>query len=222
MDERILYWGSGSPPAWRVRLYLEERQMPYKSHMISFQDGDLSSPEMLALNPRGLVPILVEGDMVLYESLAIISFLEEMFPVNRLTPSRENKRLLARALVRMNEVNNASAHVGEVVYYLRRTKPEDVNSTYLFAKRDNMYAEVALWERYLDHGDCFLAGKDITVADICFFPTLAYMVRLGFELSRFPRLRGYYSRMIERPAVKRSWPPHWLEEAPASTPLQGL
>lgn len=166
--------------------------------------GDLKSPEMLALNPRGMVPIFVDGDIVLYESLAIINYLEQVYPLNALTPPASNKRLLARALVRMNEVNNASAHTGEVIYYLRRTKPEDVNSTYLFAKRDNMYNEVALWERYLDNDDYFLAGKTITVADVCFFPTLAYMVRLGFELSRFPRLRGYYTRMLKRESVQRN------------------
>lgn len=177
---------------------------------------------MLALNPRGLVPIFVDDTIVMYESLAVISYLEIVFPEGCLTPSASDKGFLARSLVRMHEVNNASAHVGEVVYYLRRTKPEEVNSTYLFSKRDNMYAEVALWERYLEHGEHFMAGRNITIADVCFFPTLAYMVRLGFDLTRFPRLRGYYARLIQRDAVKCTWPPHWLDEKPSSTPLKGL
>lgn len=182
--------------------------------------GDLRTPEMLALNPRGMVPILVEGDIVMYESLAIMTFLEtsglsskSLFP--------KNPRLKAKALVRMHEANNASAHVGEVVYYLRRTKPEDVNETYLGSKRDAMYSEIALWERYLESGDEFLAGSEISVADVSFYPTLAYIVRLGFNLRRFPRLFAYYTRMTKRETIQKTWPPHW-KGTTGSQPLKSI
>eukprot|EP00924_Labyrinthula_sp_SR-Ha-C_P003289 augustus_masked-scaffold_15-processed-gene-5.45-mRNA-1 protein AED:0.31 eAED:0.31 QI:0/-1/0/1/-1/1/1/0/122 len=122
--------------------------------------------------------------------------------------------------MRMHEVNNASAHVGEVVYYLRRTRPEDVNELYLSSKREAMFREISLWERYCE--DSFLIGDTITIADIVFFPTLAYCVRLGLDLSRFPRLSSYYKRMKDRRAVKASWPPHWLSEPDAAKPLKGL
>ena len=218
-----------------------------------WRSGDLKTPEMLALNPRGMVPIFVDGEIVMYESLAIITYLETFYVNNgnnqnqvnghsenhdqtntntattgmsgigrKLTPDKSKRRLVAKAFVRMHEVNNASAHVGEVVYYLRRTKPEDVNLVYLNSKRDNMYSEVSLWERYLDTGDDFLAGSTISLADICFFPTLAYMVRLGFNLSRFPRLKGYYGRMLKRNSVQASWPPHWKQNEATSTPLKDL
>mmetsp|Transcript_3569 Transcript_3569/g.4289 ORF Transcript_3569/g.4289 Transcript_3569/m.4289 type:complete len:240 (+) Transcript_3569:302-1021(+) len=219
---KILFWGSGSPPAWRVRLCLEEKRIPYRSNLISFADGDLKTPEMLALNPRGMVPIFVDGDIVMYESLAIVTYLESIDDGNSsicLTPKQ--KRLAAKALVRMNEANNASAHVGEVVYYLRRTKPEDINEMYLNSKREAMYSEISLWERYFDSGDDFLAGNSMSVADVSFFPTLAYIVRLGFDLSRFPRLNMYYIRMCKRPSVQASWPPHW-KVSEGSKPLRGL
>merc|ERR1712032_1049531 len=99
----------------------------------------------------------------------------------------KNRRLRARALMRMNEANNVSAAVGEVVYYLRRTAPSQVNEDYLRVKSEVLYKEIGLWESYLDASD-FLAGDNVSVADISFFPTIAYTVRLGFDLSKFPRL----------------------------------
>lgn len=216
---RILYWGSGSPPAWRARLCLEEKKVPYRSMCLSFAKQEHKTAQILSLNPRGMVPILVDGGTVLYESLGIIQYIDsEVESVVTLKPT--NKRLRARALVRMNEANNVSAVVGEVVYYLRRTAPSDINEDYLEVKKEAMYKEIALWEGYLDAGD-FLAGDEVSIADISFFPTLAYTVRLGLSVSRFPRLNGYYQRMLQRPAVQASWPPHWLHSE-GEQPLKGL
>ncbi|CAK9053732.1 Glutathione S-transferase A (GST-A) (GST class-theta), partial [Durusdinium trenchii] len=204
---RTLYWGSGSPPAWRARLCLETKQIPYRSVMLSFEKKQHKTPQILSLNPRGMVPIFVDSDTVLYESLGIIQYIEmEIESEVSLLP--KNKRLRARALVRMNEANNVSAVVGEVVYYLRRTPQVQINEDYLRVKREALYKEIALWESYLDAGD-YLAGDSISLADISFFPTIAYTVRLGFDLSSFPRLKSYYNRMLQTRGVQHSWPPHW-------------
>ena len=157
----------------------------------------------------------------MYESLAIVTYLESLTDASAVSLMPESNRLRARALVRMHEANNASAHVGEVVYYLRRTKPEEVNEIYLQSKRDAMYSEISLWERYFDTGDEYLAGQQLSVADISFFPTLAYIVRLGFDLIRFPRLNGYYIRMCKLPEVQASWPPHW-KVTEGTKPLKGI
>ena len=61
------------------------------------------------------------------------------------------------------------------------------------------------------HNDIF--PHSVTLADIAFFPNLAYMVRLGLEINKFPVLQAYYRRMVVRPSVIRSWPPHWNEKA---------
>lgn len=138
----------------------------------------------------------------------------------------------ARALTRMHEANNVSSVAGEVVYYLRRTPPEEINHEYLQAKRDMLHKELSvrgivlpqdqlcltslasaqLWETYLAGKD-FLAGScGFTVADAAFFPNLAYMVRLGCRLGdRYPNLSAYFARMVGRLSVLTTWPPHWKE-----------
>jgi len=75
-----VFWGSGSPVAWRVLLALEYKRLPYVSHLLQFSKQEHKSPQMLALNPRGRVPVLKDGDYVCFESLAILYYLDLKYP----------------------------------------------------------------------------------------------------------------------------------------------
>ena len=75
-----IYWGSGSPYAWRVLLAAELKRIPYESKLLEFSKGDLKTPEFLALNPRGKVPVIRDGDFVLAESTAILAYLDRKHP----------------------------------------------------------------------------------------------------------------------------------------------
>ena len=66
------YYGSGSPPAWRVWLALEHKKIAYDFKLMSFSAGDLKTPDYLAKNPRGQVPLIIDGDFALWESNAIV------------------------------------------------------------------------------------------------------------------------------------------------------
>ncbi len=75
-----VFWGSGSPFAWRVLLALEYKRLPYVSRLLQFSKQEHKSPQMLALNPRGRVPVLKDGDYVCFESLAILYYLDLKYP----------------------------------------------------------------------------------------------------------------------------------------------
>ena len=74
------YYASGSPYAWRVWLALEHKQVAYELKTMSFSAGELRTPEFLAINPRHRVPALVDGNFSLYESAAILEYLDEKYP----------------------------------------------------------------------------------------------------------------------------------------------
>ena len=78
-----VYWGSGSPYSWRVLLALEHKGLAYNSHLLQLAMQEHKSPHMLALNPRGRVPVLKDGDYVVFESLAILYYLERKYPASR-------------------------------------------------------------------------------------------------------------------------------------------
>ena len=75
-----LYWGSGSPFAWRALLALEWKKIPYTSKMITFSKGEHKAPGYIAMNPRGKVPVLRDGEVTLYETLAVVNYLEKRQP----------------------------------------------------------------------------------------------------------------------------------------------
>lgn len=61
-------------------------------------------------------------------------------------------------------------------------------------------------------GNDYIAGKNFSMADILFFPTIAFVVRMGMDLKeRYPNILAYYDRVVVRPSVKATWPPHWNE-----------
>ena len=74
------YWVSGSPNSWRTMLALEYKKIPYVSKRLDPTKGESKTPEYLALNPRGKVPTLANGDFVVHESVAIMAYLEREFP----------------------------------------------------------------------------------------------------------------------------------------------
>src|SRR5688572_22765680 len=75
-----VFWASGSCPSWRVMLALEVKRVAYQAHLLDFSKRQHKAPEHLAMNPRGKVPVLRDGDVTLYESLAILAYLERRFP----------------------------------------------------------------------------------------------------------------------------------------------
>ena len=97
----VLYYGSGSPFAWRAQLALEHKALPYELKVLSFSAGDTRKPEFLALNPRHRVPVLVDGDFVLYESNAIVEYLDEAYPATGapLFPGDTRTRALTRRMI---------------------------------------------------------------------------------------------------------------------------
>ena len=78
-----LYYGSGSPYAWRAQLALERKALPYEIKLLSFSAGDTRKPEFMALNPNAKVPVIVDHDApggvscTVFESGAILLYLAE-------------------------------------------------------------------------------------------------------------------------------------------------
>lgn len=92
------YWRSSA--SYRVRIALNLKGLPYTGHSVHLvQDGGQQhAPDYLALNPQQLVPSLVDGDLVLTQSLAIMEYLEEKWPMPPLLPADRAGRARVRAL----------------------------------------------------------------------------------------------------------------------------
>jgi len=87
MSEPItLYDTQGSPCARRVRIVLLEKGLRWTTRVVDLTKMEQKRPEYLRLNPNGVVPTLVHGDRVIYESNVITEYLDDVFPTPRLYP----------------------------------------------------------------------------------------------------------------------------------------
>ena len=205
------YYASGSPWAWRVHLVLEEKGLAYQANLLSFGAGDLKKPDFIAMNPHGKVPVLVDGAVTLYESQAILEYLEENHPAHPLLPADP----AARALVRIEEIE-CTTYLAEAFLGLARVvfqTPEEKRDPKTMAeKRIDVHAQLALLEARASarRGD-WLMGAALTRADTTLIPFVELAGRAGVVLdaATTPWLLAWRERMRQLPSYAASYPPHW-------------
>jgi len=170
-------------------------------------------PNFIALNHRGKTPVLVDGDTVINESLAILHYIEDYLgPNTPLLPARSDKSARARVLSRIQETENLRMAYDA----LEDTHFDATNGVAvpLTDERRNdlihaVYSELKFWEKYAGEAE-FIAGSSFTLADAAFFPFLGYMLRRGFEWSEgWPNLKRYYDRVWTRDCAQKSQPEGW-------------
>jgi glutathione S-transferase len=207
------YYGSGSPYAWRVWLALEHKALPYRLHVMSFSAGDLKTDAFRAINPRGRVPAIVDGDYKLGESAAIVEYLQDAYPGSGLPllPADARARGQARRMIR--EADEYLAHRMEtLVDLVFDSKPPDASA--VEAARDAFLAEADALER--SAAAPFLAG-DVGAVDFSVYPIIALTLRmqdrkqprLGIREGLGPRLTTWMKRIEALAYFERTYPPHW-------------
>jgi glutathione S-transferase len=176
----VLYYGSGSPYAWRVQLALEHKALPYELKVLSFAAGDTRKPEFVALNPRHRVPVLVNDDFVLYESNAIVEYLDEAFPATGapLFPGDVRTRALVRRLIM--EVDGYFDHaIDPLTTQAFSKKPEERDPKAIADGRKAVVDEVVTFTKAM-RGE-FLAGP-LSAADYALYPLVAFLKRCEMKL----------------------------------------
>lgn len=210
----VLYYGSGSPYAWRVQLALEHKALPYERRVLSFSAGDTRKPEFIALNPRHRVPVLVDGDFVLYESNAIVEYLDEAYPATGtpLFPGDVRVRALVRRLV-MEVDNYVDKAIDPLTTQAFSTKPEERDPQQIAASRQATMDELALLTKSMR--GVFLVGP-LSAADYALYPLVAFLWRCQLKLPDLdadgmltPELRAWKSRIEGLSYFDRTVPPHW-------------
>lgn len=208
------YYGSGSPYSWRVFLALEHKRVPYEPKLLSFAKGEHKTAEYLKINPRHQVPAITDGDFALYESSAIVAYLDERFPDGpALFPGDIRQRALVRRLIAEAD-NHMGFHnealVGEFFF---KQDPKARDREVIEKGRAALLAELERLEATLT-GD-FLAA-DLSAADFTLYPFLATHARfelrdpeLGLTAARGPKTRAWMARIEALPYFDKTYPPHW-------------
>ena len=216
-----VFWGSGSPFAWRVLLALEAKGLAYESRLLEFSKGDNRTPAYLALNPRGQVPVLRDGGYVVYESIAILAYLESKYPEPPLfgaTP--EETGTIWRAVCEATAYLEQPVDAFILPIYRGQLQDPAIERA-VRATLPPIQAELARLEATLRDRD-WLATSRLSAADIAVFPFIQSLLRAAgkpaaaaldhgltpFE-TRYPRIAAWLARVEAMPGYDRTYPPHW-------------
>jgi glutathione S-transferase len=204
-----LYSGPLSLFSRKVEIALAEKGLPFEREMVPFTQAAGYAPKhpaVLAANPKGQVPVLVDGDLTLFDSTLIFEYLEDAYPAPPLYPEGAKPR----ARCRLVELSADEILLPLVRNLMFRTVPRDPDPERQKQREgDAEHAEAAIRDYYAGL-EARLAGKDyfcgdFTVADIAMFMTVLFVLRLkGPRLDGFPALAAWYARVGARPSAAKA------------------
>ncbi len=214
---------SGSPYAWRVQLAMEFKKASFTTTVLNFSEGENKKPEYLAFNPRGKVPTLRDGDLVLPESLAIMNYLEKKLPNDPMfgaTPE-ETARIWKVVSASTCYLESAIARVALPIFRgLVEEKATDIKEA-----AGQIHDELGNLESTLTDQD-WLAGGQPTGADLVVLPFVEILLRgAGVEAAKpldlgffpfaeiYPALDAWRKRAEGLPGYARAYPAHWKKAA---------
>jgi glutathione S-transferase len=177
-----LYGGARSR-ASIIQWYLEELGVPYEFVMLDMQAGEHRQPDYLKINPIGKVPAIVDGNLQLWESGAILLYLADKYGKTSLSP--EKRGIFAQWVL------FANATLGPGIF--------------VEANREREMSRLLTPLNEIFEQQSFLLGDEFTVADVAVGSILAYIpIMLKLDLSDYPGVVNYIKRMSERPAFQKS------------------
>ena len=199
----ITIWGGASSRAMRAHWMAHELGLQYEPKLIGSRTGETQTAEFRALNPKEKIPVLVDGDLVLTESAAIVTYLGDTYGGDSgLVPAPYTKD---RAIY--NQWNSfiqmeLDAHT---LYVLR--KHRDLAGLYGEAPAaidtaiEGFHKQVAVAEQALAENDYLVAGQ-FTGADIMLVTTLQWAI--AYEVRLSDRLNEYTALHAARPMCKKA------------------
>jgi glutathione S-transferase len=190
-----VYGMSSSGNCHKVRMTLEALARPYTWTEIDTRRGTTRTPEFLAMNPDGKVPVVeIEPGSYLAESNAILWYLAEGTP---LLPSDSLQR--ARALQWLFFEQYSHEPYIAVARFLRKHHADPASQRALADSRmDGGYRALGVMEGHLEH-TAFFVGERFTIADIALYAYTHVADDGGFDLERFPAVRAWLDRVSTQP-----------------------
>ena len=190
-----LYGTLESGNCYKVRLALHQLERPFAWIEIDILADESRTPEFLAKNPNGRVPVLeLEDGTCLAESNAILWYLAEQ---TALLPTERIER--ARVLQWMCfEQYSHEPFIATSRFYLHFLRDPEGYAEVLAAKREPGYAALRVMEQHLTDA-AWMVGESYTIADIALYAYTHVAREGGFELAQFPAIRAWLDRVAGLP-----------------------
>ncbi len=205
MSEIVLYDYWRSSAAYRLRIALNMAGLAYRSVSVDLVAGEQRSPEHLARNPQGFVPVLEIDGLRLTQSLAILDYLNDTRDLG-LLPEGAAERARVRALAQVIAVDlHPVCNLSVAAHATRLTGRDETKAEWMqhFIPR-GLAAFEALLGGFTQTP--FAAGDRPGLADICLMPQVYNAERWGVPLDPYPRLRAVAEACAAHPAFAAAHP----------------
>lgn len=219
-----LYTFYRSTAAYRVRIALNYKKIPHELIPVNLNKSEQHNEEFKRQNPHRRVPTLIDGDVKIGQSAAILEYLEEKFPNPPLLPSDIKARAWVRYLSQiiisdMHPVMNRSS----VVAYLKTnsgfTESQVEQWTFNWLKQGFDALETNL--NLHSNNSIFCFGESPTIADVCLIPQVYNAYKFNFQMNPYPTLQRIYENCTNLDYFKKASPENQMDysEAELTTDL---
>ncbi|XP_028762807.1 glutathione S-transferase zeta class isoform X5 [Neltuma alba] len=196
------FWRSSC--AFRVRIALNLKGIKYEYKAVNLLKGEQSDPDFLKLNPVGFVPVLVDGDFVISDSLAIIMYLEDKFTQRPLLPPDLQKRTINFQVTHIVSSSIQPLQNMTVLSYIgEKVSPDEKLPWVQSAIRKGL---TAIEKLLTGQTGRYATGDEIFLADLFLAPQLVAARRFNVDMTEFPLLARLRESYDEVPAIQDASP----------------
>jgi glutathione S-transferase len=198
-----LHYHPFSTFARRVRIVLIEKGIPAELVEVDMMARAHKGPAYLALNPYGRVPTLEEDGFVLYESTAILEYLEATHPTPPLVPADARGRALVSMHMKLCDLQLAR-QTGTIIFPKRFLPKDRWDEKAMAQAKKDIEMHLNILGAQLE-GKQYLVADRYTLAEVCYTPFVEFLPLM--EITPPPTVAAWVSRMLERPSAKETRPP---------------
>jgi len=199
----ITLWGrNNSINVQKVVWCLEELGRPYERIDAGLAHGINRTPEYLAMNPNGLIPVLRDGEAVLWESNSIVRYLSAAYSMGGLWPMDPKVRAQADRWCDW-QLADLNPSLTPLFWGIVR-KPGSVSAEALATARTKFENSLAILDRHLQNRD-FLSGATLTFADIVIGPALHRWLNMPVDREPHANVERYYRGLAGRHETARAF-----------------
>jgi glutathione S-transferase len=197
----LTVWGRKTSSNVQALMWcIGELGLPYRRHDIGHRYGGNDTPEFLALNPNGTVPVLRDGEgEALWETGAILRYLAIRYGSAQFWPKDIEARAQIDKWTEWSKINIALNFTSPIFWRVVRTAPRNQDPAAIAQALTTLNAYLDIAEAQLRR-HAFLAGSETTLADIQFGHVLYRYYDIAIDRADHPALRQYYDRLSARPA----------------------
>jgi glutathione S-transferase len=194
------YYAPISANARRVWITLLEKQIPFEPIIVNL-DGEQFQSEFTAINPLQRVPAIVDNQLRIFESLAILDYLEAKYPVPELIPKALDELAISRmiSMVSLTELQPAAIVLTKQLLELE-IDPKSVEKARQRAISILQFFEDTISDRL------YFTGNTFTVADIVAGTLVPSAAMFGISLDPYPRLKAWIERLSQRESFRQTEP----------------